>query len=330
MTEKDQQPSSIIVDPSLMDGSPEEDGAAPGKNISEDDAERFASNIRASWEPPAPAAGAAPVQLEGQGSAPPASTSDSPDFPTIVPGAATRRRNLLIFAAVLLGFVAFTLLGIRSASEQPAASKHEEPTGAGAAEAVEEIPEPAPEPDPPQGGPSEEPVAAPSDLAAGGAAGAEDTTEHGAEEGVTAEGEAEVDLAAAAEVAAEPVPAPEPAAPTTVHIRVRTSPTSATLRLDGKPIANPYDADVPPSGEHVLEATARGHRKLSRKVRFDADRNLQFNLEKRTAAAPKTSAASAPKPRARTPLQVRPKSVPKPAEKSKSSKGAGFVSEDPY
>jgi hypothetical protein len=63
-------------------------------------------------------------------------------------------------------------------------------------------------------------------------------------------------------------PAPTPAsnashAPNegTVRVRIETNPADADLLIDGLPVANPYDADLPVSNSvHVIQARAPGFR----------------------------------------------------------------------
>lgn len=58
-----------------------------------------------------------------------------------------------------------------------------------------------------------------------------------------------------------PTKAPEVAAPQTVRVQISVSPEGAELFLDGHPIANPFDADLPQQSEpRRLEARRAGYR----------------------------------------------------------------------
>ncbi len=90
------------------------------------------------------------------------------------------------------------------------------------------------------------------------------------------------------EVVAPPSTPQTPGGTGTVRIRLVAQPPSATLRVDGgKPVAVPFTLTVPADGEpHVVMVEAPGHVALRRKLTFDRDEKVVFELER---AAPRRS-----------------------------------------
>ena len=145
--------------------------------------------------------------------------------------------------------------------------------------------------------------------------------------------------------AVAPAAAPQalPARADTVRIQLKTVPTSATLLLDGTPVANPFDVVVEKSGKHRVQAQAAGYRESDFTLNFDRPRDLSLRLQKvrvvRKQAARRAAAARAPVvSREPAKFSVRPAPEPTPATEPpkaapvapKPAKGAGFVSESPY
>jgi serine/threonine-protein kinase len=71
-----------------------------------------------------------------------------------------------------------------------------------------------------------------------------------------------------------------PARPQTVRVTVRTVPEDATIRIDDGPsVASPYVGEVIANGSsRVVEASAPGYASELRRVIFDRDQELQFEL----------------------------------------------------
>ena len=118
-----------------------------------------------------------------------------------------------------------------------------------------------------------------------------------------------------------------------MRVRVTTTPRSAQLKLDGARVANPLDASVVKSGEHVLEARASGFEPGSRKATFDRNQVIEITLARLPPAAPvpstspkKRTTTTSPRPSSKA---SRPSSAPmRPSATPK--KGAGFVADSPY
>jgi serine/threonine-protein kinase len=93
---------------------------------------------------------------------------------------------------------------------------------------------------------------------------------------------------AAATVAASPAPTPPaassvavtaPGAPERVRITLRTVPPSATIKIDGELVANPFSRTVPPeSVAHRIEVSAEGFEPETRMLTFDAAREIELAL----------------------------------------------------
>ncbi len=75
-------------------------------------------------------------------------------------------------------------------------------------------------------------------------------------------------------------PAMNPEATPTVRLRIQANPTEAELRLDGEPVPNPFDAELP-STERLrhIEARLDGYRSESRDVPGGVAQRLQIDLE---------------------------------------------------
>ncbi len=68
-------------------------------------------------------------------------------------------------------------------------------------------------------------------------------------------------------------------APATVQIDVRTVPSTATLTLDGAPVANPYHAEVAPDAHpHTLAAALAGHRAVETPLTYERSRDVVLEL----------------------------------------------------
>jgi hypothetical protein len=343
---------TIIIDPSLgrdsdpapsraaaaeraVSGAPDTLNIAPAPPGFDDaqgsfdlaQAERLASSFRPSWELAAPAAQtAAPARVDApapQAAATAAAAAividDELPLPQL-PGRRNKRRALLLTAGAVGFFAIMLVLALRSSRpelpEGAVPSQAPSPTASpNAVTAVAPAPTPAAAPTPT---PEPEPVPVPVPVP------------------VTPP-PTEAPAAAAPTPAVAPVPvpvpdaAPPPPAPATVRVRVTTSPAVALLTLDGAPIANPFDAELPRGGKHKLEARAVGHRGLLKTVLFDRDQQLTLELRPEVARRP----APAPR-RARATAEPRP-SAPPPApvltiekQPAKKTKGAGFVADSPY
>lgn len=113
------------------------------------------------------------------------------------------------------------------------------------------------------------------------------------------------------------VPAPaEPPAPVLRRLRIRTVPSSATLSLDGRTVANPYDGRLPDGSSHTATAQAADFRERTQRIELHEDRELTLRLE---PTAPASRDSATPEPRHHEPR--RPRARPR---------GAGFVTESPY
>lgn len=105
-------------------------------------------------------------------------------------------------------------------------------------------------------------------------------------------------------------------APSNITLLVSAGPSRVRLRLDGKPIENPFAGAFPADGrEHELIASAEGYQNEVRRLRFERDLEIRLSLtpllrgraaaaannpapEAKVAASPvTTSAAPAPAPR---------------------------------
>ncbi len=132
---------------------------------------------------------------------------------------------------------------------------------------------------------------------------------------------------AVAVVASRPEPNPAPAAPAPVaappevkdvQVRITAFPATATVFVDGKPVAgNPYSETRPIDGQpHTIRAEAEGHIARSETVTFDADRDIVLVLQQ----APKPEPEPEPEAKAKPPEPVKvprvrraPPPAPKPA-----------------
>src|SRR5690606_36560751 len=87
--------------------------------------------------------------------------------------------------------------------------------------------------------------------------------------------------AAAAPAAPAPPEAPPPPPPTTARLRVRTVPPTAALTVDGRRVANPYEAELPLGARVRIEAEAEGHRDASRTLRLTGLEEITLTLAPR-------------------------------------------------
>jgi hypothetical protein len=305
--------------------APENTEASDDLDLSFEEAERFANTFRASWEPAAPSSNGAPPIVTAASTAIAAAHVSSRPAPAAEPVAArvlvselpgaNRRRTIALASAGIAGFIAILLLGwLASTDDAPDHPSVDNPLAntvapelAKPAEAAPPSPEPPP-PEPP-------PAPAPAPVAA-----AEPPPLEAAPVDPAAAAPDPAAIAAAAEPApapAEPAPAePAPTEPLLVALQISTRPASATLTLDGAPIANPYDGRHPKGGSHVVEASAPGYQARNLKIDLTKQRSVALELQREPAA---------PRPKAAKPNR-RPK--PRPAKAPK--KGAPFVEESPY
>ncbi len=80
----------------------------------------------------------------------------------------------------------------------------------------------------------------------------------------------------AAQVAPPPLPTPEPPPPARVEVRVATTPSDATLLLDGEPASSPLSLER--GSEHELIVRARGHREERVRLVAEEDRLVEVTL----------------------------------------------------
>jgi hypothetical protein len=360
---------SIIVDPSLAASAeyeandtppestpPHENGSdrTHADSLSIEDAERFAANIRPSWEPPP----GVPIGIdrdEAAASAAPAQAAPSSPVEDEIPElpGAHRRRGLVIAASTVFGFATLAVLGVVSGSAsipqaaQSIARMREGPPAASEPAIREPEPEAPQAAQPAQPATTDEeaqaaalteaepqPVASPTE---GAEAAQLDPAE--SEPSVVAEASPESTPAEAtserpepgeaqpAPAAALPPPAaePEPIAKT-VRVKISATPAHAQLTLDGTPIPNPFDADMVKGGKHRVQARAPGHRSGEVTISLDRDRNVALQLR---ADKPVTTTAPSTRQNALRPAKPAPASPPAiPA--APNSRGAGFVNESPY
>ncbi|HET9932398.1 MAG TPA: serine/threonine-protein kinase [Polyangiaceae bacterium] len=88
--------------------------------------------------------------------------------------------------------------------------------------------------------------------------------------------------------------------PSNINLLVAAGPARAHLRLDGKPIDNPFAGSFPADGhEHELVASAEGYQNEVRKLRFERDLEIRLSLSpiipRGRAAAPSNNSAPEPK-----------------------------------
>jgi serine/threonine protein kinase len=84
-----------------------------------------------------------------------------------------------------------------------------------------------------------------------------------------------------------PPPIEAPQAPATVHVRIAATPIEARMTLDGDPLPNPFDADVPRDADpepgqerqyHLLRVEAPGYRTHEQQLVFRFD-NMSYPIE---------------------------------------------------
>jgi serine/threonine-protein kinase len=83
-----------------------------------------------------------------------------------------------------------------------------------------------------------------------------------------------------ASVPSAPPPAATPSPTPLVHARIRVTPTTARLTLDGQPLpTNPFSGDLPPDGAvHVLGASAAGYVAITHEIRLDGNVDVDLTL----------------------------------------------------
>ncbi len=113
-----------------------------------------------------------------------------------------------------------------------------------------------------------------------------------------------------------------------MRLRVRTLPAGATLRMDGTPIANPFDAALARGGTHRLSASAQGYQDATEAVSLDRDRTVTLRLTPNVQARPEPAARRTPR-QTRRPRPTQMRSRPSTMRAS-SMGGAGFVTDNPY
>jgi len=329
-----QRPPAPASSASARDEEPSRDSDEGERDdddrLSVEEAERFATAFRASWEPPAP-------QSNGNGHRahshhPSAATAAGPQRTPLAESAplparvlvselpgARRGKTMALGAAALAGFIVIALLGwLASNSGVPDHPNVDNPLAA-TPTPIADKPESKPTDAPPTPAPSLPPAQAP--VATPTVAAAEPAAEPAAAapEAVPAIATPEPTPASAPE-AAPAAPAPAPAL---VALQITTRPQGAQLILDGAPVANPYDAMLPQGGRHVVEATAPGYRAQNLTIELTRKRSVALELEKAPAEKKESAAKTAPaKPK-------RPRTA-RPAKAASSKKGAAFASESPY
>ena len=113
----------------------------------------------------------------------------------------------------------------------------------------------------------------------------------------------------------EPTAEPAPAVPAaTVRVQIETEPRAAELFLDGRRIANPFDADLPQNDDaHRLEARLDGYRTVvqdlslsfPQRVRLTLERGSGVDDRRRPAARRAADAPETPQPAERPPREQR-------------------------
>jgi hypothetical protein len=330
--------------------SDERAAAEADDRFSVEEAERFAEHFRPSWDS-LPAVAPAPVAQETR------SVAIAPDLGEPIESVLPfrqRRRFLMVVGAAVCSFVALTALAMMSASHDAAATADTQarPPAVSAPAAAVKPTDAQPATLPPPAAPA----AIPREVAAAAGAAAEPPT--------AALPAAEPATAVPTEQPAAPPNDPAPAAPGAlalappgapeaataqakmVRIQLKTVPTSATLLIDGNPVANPFDQVVAESGKHRVQASAQGYRESDFTLSFDRPRDLALRLQKvrgvrkpavrRAVSRASATPARAPTTASREPAKLVVRPIPdeppaKPAPVApKPAKGAGFVSESPY
>jgi hypothetical protein len=266
-----------------------------------------------------------------------------------------RRRFLMVVGAAVCSFVALTALAMMSASHDAAATADTQarPPAVSAPAAAVKPTDAQPATLPPPAAPA----AIPREVAAAAGAAAEPPTAAllAAEPATAVPTEQPAappndpaPAAAPGALALAPLGAPEAATAQAkmVRIQLKTVPTSATLLIDGNPVANPFDQVVAESGKHRVQASAQGYRESDFTLSFDRPRDLALRLQKvrgvrkpavrRAVSRASATPARAPTTASREPAKLVVRPIPdeppaKPAPVApKPAKGAGFVSESPY
>lgn len=272
--------------------------------MSEFDADRFADNLRPSWEAPAVrdqatwSAGAAPLTPAAAriGTFTPSRDSSDSLPPPVLARGLDRRILAGIAAGVLVILLTLWSLVGGEPETLPAWNGQSEASGATPKPpTATREPNAAPAAEPPAAEPPASPsVAKPMPIAA--AVPPQATQEPKAP-------------------AAPPTP-PEPTRPKSVHVRISTVPANAELTLDGDSIPNPFNAWVAESGARAIVASADGYTERTWSVTFDQDQTLSLVLKRIVAPTP--------------PRPARPRPAPRKPAKPTKPRGAGFVTDNPY
>ncbi|HEU4410032.1 MAG TPA: serine/threonine-protein kinase [Polyangiaceae bacterium] len=118
---------------------------------------------------------------------------------------------------------------------------------------------------------------------------------------------------AAADVASAAAPPPE-----SVELRVRVTPSSATIYLDDAELkGNPFHGLFPRNGRHIVRAEAPGYQTTSQAVNFQRDVTLEITLVRQPTSSPPRPAPPPP------PARPRPQ-PPRPAGQSTAAPETNF------
>ena len=124
-----------------------------------------------------------------------------------------------------------------------------------------------------------------------------------------------------------------------IRIRVETSPEGAALSLDGASVANPFDIWTEQSGDHKIDARANGYDAISRSITFDKNQIVYLSLPRAKAAPipkvapvrrPATKRTATAQTRSRRATPTRRATAQKSRVTETRSRGAGFISSNPY
>jgi hypothetical protein len=298
----------------------DEEASGDVQGLSPDEADRIADSIRPSWEliPPEesdededeggaleaePAAPAAAAHAESAPAATPKPSTQAETTGPVpaLPGSRPKGRIYaiggLVTALLVVGIVVAVSGGEDEAAQvarAPEASEGSSPAAASAGEATRSSPqaESGSSPQTPEGSKDSKATSA----SAGQGSAEQDSEGTGSEQlqagepsaehssaGGTESDEPDEKESSSAESAGESEPAAEqePQKEPEARIVIRTVPRSATLHIDGKRVANPYETTVAASEEpHRIRAQAPGYGQKTRTVRFDQDRTATLRLQK--------------------------------------------------
>jgi len=314
----DLPPDATVAAPAAL---AEQSGVAPESDdvwspgaLSEHDADRFADNLRPSWDIGGDAtagtwsAANAPLAQEPSFALGESTRSSSPDsIPPLVISRGLDRRIMIGGASIVLVIVLAIWSMSGGEQEAPPSWNKEAPPAAATPTSTSAAAIPSPTPD-------VQARAVPSATRPSATGAAPEQTKP-------------VAVPAPIEPAATPTPA-IPVAAKSIHLRISTSPTGADIKLDGDTVPNPFDAWVPRAGSHSVTVSAEGFVERTWNVNFDDDRTLALAL--------KREAAKRPAPRAAVrvaPSSSKPAKAPTPRRETSPRsrpRGAGFVTDNPY